>query len=143
MKNYFLMPVLVAMLIFQACSSNVSKKKLTAVNDKNKFSPVYSNTLPANKSTIEAEAEGIYVKDSDEFFIRARILKSDSNPGFANYAIAGASYILSPKFRRDSNNNAAPNKNLSDLTRLKAGDTFKAEISFEQFSGWYIEKVLK
>ncbi len=106
----------------------------------------YATALPANKSQIEAEVEGIYVKDSNDFFIEARILKVDSVKGYANYAIPGAKYILSPDFKYGADqkvSDSPSNQNLKELIKLRTGDMLNGIISFHRLSGWYIEKKTK
>ena len=135
-----------SIISFSSCSSDVSRQDNTSVS-KSQSQPQskFPAKIAENQSIVTAEIEGIYVKDKNDFFIKARILKVYDNPLSLSFAIQGASYILIPSFQLDDKKHVMAsdkNKSLSNLTKLKAGETFKAVIFYEQFKGWFIEKVL-
>ncbi len=125
-------------LAFFSCSSNVTK--YNAVKNKNLIIP---NFVGTNKSTVTVMVQEIYTQTNSDFIIKANIIKVDSASGAA--AIAGATYLLVPKFDLDDQKNivdSGDNKKLLNLAKLKSGDSFKAVISFSNYNGWFIDSVL-
>ncbi len=137
MRVSILFFVFASLFIF-SCSSNVTKNNIG--KGKNFKIP---NVVEINRSTVSAMVQEIYTQTNTDFIIKANIIKVDSASGVT--AIAGASYLLVPKFETDDQKNITDtegNTKLLNLAKLKSGDTFKAIISFSNFKGWYIDSVL-
>ena len=137
MKISILFFVFASLVIF-SCSSNVTKNNFG--KGKNLKIP---NIVEINRSTVSAMVKEIYTQTNSDFIIKANIIKVDSASGVT--AIAGAAYLLVPKFNTDDQKNiidSYENTKLLNLAKLKSGDTFKAVISFSNYNGWFIDSVL-
>ncbi|MCL5029846.1 MAG: hypothetical protein M1480_12610 [Bacteroidetes bacterium] len=148
MKYFELLLAALILIVFSSCSYDVSKDQREAKteNVQIKTQTKYPARIQENQSTVLAEIEGVYGRSKEDFFIKARIIKVDENQAYSSMAIPGASYILVPSFQLDDKQKimtSEKNKSLFGLAKLRAGDTFKAIIFFEQFKGWYIDKVLE
>lgn len=145
----FIISIIISVFVisFFSCGPRVSKETSNERNPKVEMNSQskYPAHIAENQSTVTAEVEGVYVRDKTDFFIKARILDIENNPAYLSFALKGASYILVPAFQLDNNKNvknSAVNRGLENLTKLTVGETFKAIIYYQQFYGWYIEKVL-
>ena len=137
MRVSILFFVFASLFIF-SCSSNVTKNNIS--KGRNFKIP---NVVEINRSTVSAMVQEIYTQTNTDFIIKANIIKVDSASGAA--AIAGATYLLVPKFDLDDQKNivdSGDNKKLLNLAKLKSGDSFKAVISFSNYNGWFIDSVL-
>ncbi len=143
----FFIPIIfvISIFTFYSCYPEASESiNSRNVKSKAREQASYPAHIAENQSTVTAEVEGVYVKDKTDFFIKARILNMKNDPAYLSLAIKGASYILVPGFQMDNNKvkDTDVNKGLESLTKFKVGDTFKAIIYYQQYYGWYIEKVL-
>ncbi len=148
MKHLELFLIFLLLFILSSCSYDVSndQNNVKTENAQTKTQPSFPTTSQRIQSVVSAEIDGVYGSSKEDFFIKARIIKIEDSTAHSSFVIPGATYILIPSFQLDdkqkimANNN---NKSLLGLAKLRAGDTFKAEIFFEQFKGWYIKKVFE
>jgi hypothetical protein len=137
----------VLLLVFSciSCSNDVSKE-----NELNSEKPVTTKgpgqTLQINKSIVLAQVISKEVKDETDFSLKAKVLRVEKESSYESIAVEGDEYTFKPNFYYDENKNISNNERnngLKELTKLKAGNEFIAEISLDQSLGWTINKVLK
>ncbi len=148
MKYFEFLLVALFLFILSSCSYDVSNDQNTAKTDsvKTKTQLKFPSIGHEIQSTVLAQIDGVYGSSKEDFFIKARIIKIEDSTAQSSFVIPGAAYILIPSFQLDDKQKIMAtnnNKSLLALAKLRAGDTFKALISFEQFKGWYITKVLE
>jgi len=137
--------VLVSIIHLSSCCANVTKEKTNGLNSgKILKSPT---AIAENKSIITARVEEIHLNENGSFIIKAFISKVEGDPSYPNLAMEGETYDLTPNFRLDDDkkiiSDSEKNKNLSLLSKQKAGYEFKAVIFFENLDGWFIQEVIK
>ncbi len=137
----------ISTFIFTSCgTSNVTKEKtIQSKLDSVKVISRAPAAIQVNQSTVTAIVTSTNIKSPEDFQIKANILKVENTPAFHSMAIVGADYNLTPNFQLDDNKqimSSPKNEGLLSLTKLKAGDSFKAVIFYTQFKGWFIDRVI-
>jgi hypothetical protein len=121
------------------CSEETSIKKVV-----NKNQQTNGMQIQVNQSKVTAKVEEIYKSDNDDFIVRAKIEKIEDDPAYPSIAVVGNTYNLIPGFQLDDNGkiiDSDKNKNISSITKLHEGDSFKAVITFQLNQGWYINEI--
>lgn len=138
MKIILISVLLASSVILHSCS-NCSETQ-TKIDSPQK----QPAAITRNLSVVEAEVIDI-ITNGDEFKVKAKILSVESNESVPSIAVAGEEYILTPNLRTDNGAllENEINSNLLSLRNYSAGQKFKAEISLEQKSGWFIQRVIK
>jgi hypothetical protein len=102
--------------------------------------------IAVNRSTVKARILEVLVRDTTDVSLTMQILDVQSSPGYANMAVKGNVYTLSPNYYLDDHHAVADNKKNRDLLSLRnasPGDTLNADIFFDKDKGWFIQNIFK
>ena len=134
-----------SLTLLSSCCADVSKETVSVSNS----GTILKNptSLAINKSIVNAKVEEILSNGNGNFVVKVQIINVEEDPSYPNLAMKGKSYNLIPNFQLDDNkkiiSDSEKNKNLSFLSKQKAGYEFKAIIFFENLNGWFIQEVIK
>ncbi len=140
MKTLLLSIISVSIFILYSCGSGDAIQSGAGGKDSTIIS-MYPTKLPVNRSVVTAQIDGIYLRGKDDFLIKCKIVKAAADSTYASFAMPGASYILNPDYA-ESGNGPSSEEGITKLAEMKSGDTFKAVITYVQYGGWHIVKLI-
>lgn len=134
MKHFVFFTILLSLTV--SCSKKIETKKIQTSSDSQ------ITTIKENVSFVSAKILEMNRKSETDYRIKVLILESNSDESLPNFAAVNDEFYAKPNFILDENGNIdandSRNKNLIELSKVRAGAVVNLTLTRTLNDGWLI-----